>query len=709
MTDNALSLEILGTQIKADQQRVNERVTEFGNVLSSLRQNGAEQRAVDQQLAASVADIVKSATGKPSGPTDAQGAVHALRNPASRQEAVQLYGLSRLNCLSQLWEARKRQLTEQPEGARKHPRSQPSTASARLDRRPRQRRKFNDYAGKPEQDTRLATWSNDRPEDFTCQLDGWLKEPLPQFFKQWIDGCTRSASTGKPLLPTGLLREGKLETGHCYYKGCNRSGHRWDQCPRLAVHVAKNPADPSLEIASDEEVVQEEAMETELPSLGHIIGRDGVKPDPRKVQSVVDWPTPTCLRKVLQFLGLTNFFIKFVQGYANLTQPLTDLSKKDAQFDWTPSCNSAFRALKRALTTAPVLAFPDPDKPFELECDASGFGLGAVLLREGRPLGYYSRKMTAAERIYVVTEQELLATVEALRVFRCYLLSGKQFNLVTDNMPNTFLQTQPVLSRRQAHWSEYLQRFHVKWVHKAGRHNVADPLSRNPDSKSINALLAVTTRGSTGKRSVQELHSGPAPDFPASQAGQKRRRGASTPATGANTIPLDATSKQHSADCANSSSSSGSDSQDAQQSSAAADALPDVSLIDDLVEAYAADPYFADATKTAGLTYAQELWWKGDRIVVPNSVDTKRLILQAFHDHPMAGHFGVTKTLKVACNDKSDAVDWADMYVEHVVQHEGLSTVIISDRGPQFKCFQQGFGCSPGHKLEPFYSTSPPN
>ncbi|DBA79948.1 TPA: hypothetical protein ACH3X1_008153 [Trebouxia sp. C0004] len=398
MTDNALSLEILGTQIKADQQRVNERVTEFGNVLSSLRQNGAEQRAVDQQLAASVADIVKSATGKPSGPTDAQGAVHALRNPASRQEAVQLYGAQWLvevkekqlwptsalhdddffaqylelnesgmadppaaslpttsvhaelpasasnpaivskaasDCLPtvpatsiagtpfpfaaalagrlvkvelpkpskfsriavdcdirawllqmhkylttsgietsvwvvfasnfleraplQLWEARKRQLTEQPEvlyswnsfkewcisnfdGARKHPRSQPSTASARLDRRPRQRRKFNDYAGKPEQDTRLATWSNDRPEDFTCQLDGWLKEPLPQFFKQWIDGCTRSASTGKPLLPTGLLREGKLETGHCYYKGCNRSGHRWDQCPRLAVHVAKNPA-----------------------------------------------------------------------------------------------------------------------------------------------------------------------------------------------------------------------------------------------------------------------------------------------------------------------------------------------------------------------------------------------------------------------------------------------------------------------------------
>ena len=166
--------------------------------------------------------------------------------------------------------------------------------------------------------------------------------------------------------------------------------------------------------------------QAELPYLSHIIGRDGIKPDPKKVQSVVDWPTPTCLREVLQFLGLTNFFIKFIQGYAKLTKPLTDVGNKNVPFDWTPFRDSTFKALKHSLTSAPVLAFPHPDKPFELVCDASGFGLGAVLLQEGRPLRCFSRKMTAAERNYVVTEQELLATVEALRVFRCYLLSGQQ-------------------------------------------------------------------------------------------------------------------------------------------------------------------------------------------------------------------------------------------------------------------------------------------
>lgn len=93
---------------------------------------------------------------------------------------------------------------------------------------------------------------------------------------------------------------------------------------------------------------------------------------------MVDWPTPACLREVLQFLGLTNFFHNFfhklLQGYANLTRPLTDLSKKIVPFDWKHSRRDTFNALKQALTTAPVLPFPDADKAFELVCDAAGFG-----------------------------------------------------------------------------------------------------------------------------------------------------------------------------------------------------------------------------------------------------------------------------------------------------------------------------------------------
>ena len=234
--------------------------------------------------------------------------------------------------------------------------------------------------------------------------------------------------------------------------------------------------------------------------------------------------------------------MKFIQGYTNLTKPLTDLSNKNVPFDWTPFCDHTFEALKHSLTPASVLAFPDLDKPFELVCD----GLGAVLLQVARPLEYYSQKMTAAERNHVATEQKLLATIEGLHGFRCYLLPGKYFNMVTDNRRNTFLQTQPIFFWRQARWSKYLQLFNFSWVHRSGRRNVADPLGRNPKFKHLNALLAVITRsssgnfvrGSRGKQSVQDLHSDPTPDTAALHAGQNHKMGASTPATGAKTTPL---------------------------------------------------------------------------------------------------------------------------------------------------------------------------
>ena len=499
-----------------------------------------------------------------------------------------------------------------------------------------------------------------------------------------------------------------------------------------------------------------------MPYLGQIISKDGLKPDPKKVQSVVDWPQPTCLRKVLQFLGLTNFFIKYIQGYANLTRPLTDFSKKNAPFDWKVSCTQAFNDLKRALTTAPVMVLPDPGKPFELVCDASGFGIGAVLLQNEKPVACYSRKMPAAERNYVVTEQELLATVEALRVFRCYLLSGQQFNLVTDNRPNTFLQTQPILSRRQARWNEYLQRFHFNWVHRPGRCNVADPLSRNPDFVALHALLAASKQPSSSSSSA------------AAPLGQKRN--GVVPASGANTVPLGKRRKLDSgvphavittppSPAAEPAVESALDSAPASSSAVDTDDVHNTTFIDDIIEAHAADPFFADENNTAGMSLIEGLWWKEGRIVMPNSADTKRLVLEAMHDHLLAGHLGVTKPIKainsrffwrnahqevcdyirhcpscqlqtpnpskptgllqpldvppfawhtvttdyitglpvtadghnaiavfvnkltkyvyaVSCTDTS-AIDWADMYVQHVVQHEGLSHVIISDRGPQ--------------------------
>ena len=189
----------------------------------------------------------------------------------------------------------------------------------------------------------------------------------------------------------------------------------------------------------------------ELEYLGHLVGRDGLRVDPRKVQAVKEWPEPQNVHKLRSFLGLANYFRRFMEGYSTIVSPLTNLTKKDVQWDWSPKCQEAFEKVKTLLTEAPVLKLPDPDKPFEVICDASIVGVGAVLMQEGRPVAYESRKLSPAEVRYTTTDQGLLAVVHALQTWRCYLEGAKGgFKIITDHNPLTFFHSQPNLSRRQA-------------------------------------------------------------------------------------------------------------------------------------------------------------------------------------------------------------------------------------------------------------------
>jgi hypothetical protein len=169
-----------------------------------------------------------------------------------------------------------------------------------------------------------------------------------------------------------------------------------------------------------------------------------------------------------------------------VAEPLTAQTGKNNVLVWTDKCEVAFQKIKTLLTEAPVLALPDPDKTYTIESDASIVGIGAVLLQDGKPLAYESRKLIPAERNYTTTEQELLAVVHALKTWRCYLEGAKHpFVVRTDHNPLTFLPTQPELSRRQARWSEYLQRFHFTWEYKPGKVNMAaDALSRCPAERA---------------------------------------------------------------------------------------------------------------------------------------------------------------------------------------------------------------------------------
>jgi RNase H-like domain found in reverse transcriptase/Reverse transcriptase (RNA-dependent DNA polymerase) len=174
----------------------------------------------------------------------------------------------------------------------------------------------------------------------------------------------------------------------------------------------------------------------QLNFLGHVVSANGVAPDPAKVETIVNWPKPRSLFEVRSFLGLANYFRRFIKHYAHIAAPLTALlkgtEKADRQgrlmhkgklkpehearlaaaFDqsWTAECDTAFGQLKNALVQAPVLVLPDFDKPFTLVCDACDVAIGGILLQESRPVAYYSRKLHGPELRYSASDREMLGS-----------------------------------------------------------------------------------------------------------------------------------------------------------------------------------------------------------------------------------------------------------------------------------------------------------
>ena len=177
-------------------------------------------------------------------------------------------------------------------------------------------------------------------------------------------------------------------------------------------------------------------LHPEVAYLGHIIGRDGVRPDPAKVSAIKEFPRPKTARNIRQFLGLSGYYRRFIKNYAKLAKPLADLLKKEAKFIWGPEQEESFCKLREALCQEPILRYPDFSKTFKLTTDASEYAIGAVLTQEidkmDMPIAYYSKIMTGIEQRYEVTEKECLAVLYAINNFRPYLY-GREFILACDH------------------------------------------------------------------------------------------------------------------------------------------------------------------------------------------------------------------------------------------------------------------------------------
>ena len=235
-------------------------------------------------------------------------------------------------------------------------------------------------------------------------------------------------------------------------------------------------------------------LEAQVKYLGHILSKEGIRADQSKIQTLLDWNFPENATGMMQFLGLANYFRKFIPNYSRLAAPLYHLTKKTVIFQKGEEAQLAFEAIKALLTNPPLLAYPDPELPYELSSDASLTGCGAVLTQEGRPVAYFSSKFSSAERNYTTGEQEMLGIIKALKEWRGYLEGCKGLIIITDHNPLTFFSVQPTLSRRQARWAEFLSRFHFQLKYRPGANNPADPLSRIHGNEATchMMMLAVT-------------------------------------------------------------------------------------------------------------------------------------------------------------------------------------------------------------------------
>ena len=229
--------------------------------------------------------------------------------------------------------------------------------------------------------------------------------------------------------------------------------------------------------------------------LGHYVSSKGIEPMPEKCQAVQDFPTPQKVKDIRSFLGLAGYYRKFIKDFSKIAGPLIDMTKKYERFIWSEECEKAFVTLKQKLISPPILAYPDFNKPYILQTDASDECVGMVLaqIQDGqeRVIAYAGKRLSPNEKNYSVTEKEALAVIQGLKHFDPYL-RGNQVSIVTDHSALVWLLSQNEPKGRIARWIAYIQQFNYTVQHKSGqKHSNADGLSRRsyPDETQSDQLV----------------------------------------------------------------------------------------------------------------------------------------------------------------------------------------------------------------------------
>ena len=225
-----------------------------------------------------------------------------------------------------------------------------------------------------------------------------------------------------------------------------------------------------------------EFLKLETAYLGHIISKDGIKPNPEKIQAIQNYPLPQTPKQIKQFLGLVGYYRKFIPDFARITKPMTQCLKKGRKISADSTFVDCFKKCKTLLTNDPILQYPDFNKEFNLTTDASNLAIGAILsqgpIGADKPVAYASRTLNDSEINYSTIEKELLAIVWATKYFRPYLF-GRKFKIVTDHKPLQWIMNIREPNSRLTRWRLKLSEYSYTVVYKKGKNNTnADALSR---------------------------------------------------------------------------------------------------------------------------------------------------------------------------------------------------------------------------------------
>ena len=231
-------------------------------------------------------------------------------------------------------------------------------------------------------------------------------------------------------------------------------------------------------------------MKPTVEYFAFVVDRNGIHPSPRKVQAIHEVQVPENPTVLKSFLGMVNYYRRFIPDMATLAHPLNGLLPEKIPWQWTKQCQEAFLKLKRILQSAPLLAHYDPKKPVRLAVDASSFGLGAVLSHisedgEEKPIAFASRTLSQSERNYSMIEKEALAIIFGVKKFHQYLF-GRRFTLLTDHKPLTYilgpkLGIPALAASRLQRWPIQLAAYTYDMEYRASKyHGNADALSRLP-------------------------------------------------------------------------------------------------------------------------------------------------------------------------------------------------------------------------------------